>query len=77
MWGLPRIAEELAEPIQSAEDEARRRRAAAANLLCDVGDFQSLEIVQLYDSALVIGQPRQSTRQEEELFAANHSLTGR
>jgi hypothetical protein len=77
MWGLPRIAEELAEPIQSAEDEARRGGAAAADLLCDVGDFQTLEIVQLDDSALVVRQSRQSTRQEEELLAANHPLTGR
>ena len=68
---LPRIAEQLAEPLQPAEEQPDRGRRACVPHAGHLGHRQPLQVMQLHDAPLVFRQPGQGGGKPQQLLAAD------
>ena len=68
---LPRFAEELAEPLYPAEQQADGGWARAADPLGHFGHGKLVQVAQLNDAPLVLRQTGEGLGQPQQLFAAD------
>ena len=77
MARLPRVSEQLAEPLQPAKEQADGGRARAADLLRHVGHREPPQVVQLDDPPLILRQPGDGVGEPQQLLAADGPLARR
>ena len=71
------LLQQAVQSLQSPEQQARHGRFGAAHLGRDLGQLQTLQMVQHDRLALRVGQCRQCLRQPQQVFLFDGALTGR